>query len=205
MRLPWMPLIGAAFAAAFCGGSAFADELQRGGDIKCHKPFSNKDTGLSVMARYKSAARIEEIAGLDGESFNAVVLFPTDPRVRLEVEDVTGSDVSGRVTAVNLKEKNSLWTIEGLSTGMTPAQLTAANGGPVTLSGFEQQTDTTFAMLGWLHRGDCTVVVAFYAPKGVRFEHPLYQKEVKSDDPRLAALHLTIDVLILDLPEPTKN
>jgi len=200
MRLRGLSLIVTAFAAALCAGSAFAHELQRGGNVSCQGPFTNKETGLDVMARYKSAAKIEEITALDGESFNGVVLFPTDSRARLEVEDTTGGDASGRLTAVNLKEKNSQWTIEGLSTGMTPAELTAANGGPVTLSGIEQLSESTFGLLGWLTRGDCTVVVTFHAPEGAGFKHPLYQKEVKSDDPRLAPLNLKLDVLILQLP-----
>ena len=201
MRFSGMPLIGAALAIAFCAGSAFADELQRGGNVTCKGPFSNKDTGLSVMARYKSAAKIEEVAGLDGEQYNAVVLFPSDLRARLEVEDVSGSDGSGRLQAVNLKEKNSLWTIEGLSAGMTPAELTAANGGPVTLDGVQQLSESTFGLSGWLKRGDCTVVVTFYAPERVRFEHPLYGKDVRTDDPRLAPLNLKLDVIILQLPQ----
>jgi hypothetical protein len=109
------------------------------------------------------------------------------------------------VEAINLREKNSLWTIEGLSTGMTPVELTAANGGPVKLSGLETLSDGTFGMLGWLERGGCTVVVAFYAPEGVGHSHPLFGKEIKSDDPRLAALNLTVDVIILRLPQPPEE
>ena len=205
MRLSGMSLIGAAFAIAFCTGSAFADELQRGGNVGCKGPFSNTETGLNVMARYKSAAKIEEVAALDGETYNAVVLFPTEPRFRLEVEDSSGDDGSGRLTAVNLKEKNSLWTIEGLSIGMTPAELTAANGGPVTLDGINQLSEGSFGLMAWLTRGDCTVVVTFYAPEGARFDHPLYGKEIKSDDPRLAPLDLKLDVLILQLPTPAEE
>lgn len=200
MRLSGISLVGIVLASTLCPGSAFAHELQRGGNVSCQGPFTSKETGLDVMERYKSAAKIEEISALDGESFNGVVLFPTDSRARLEVEDTTGGDASGHLTAVNLKEKNSQWTIEGLSTGMTPAELTAAIGGPVTLSGIEQLSESTFGLLGWIARGNCTVVVTFYAPEGARFEHPLYQKEVKSDDPRLAPLNLKLDVLILQLP-----
>src|SRR6478735_7727615 len=101
MRFSGISLIGAALAAAVCVGSASADELQRGGNVTCKGPFTNTETGLNVMARYKSAARIEEVTALDGESFNAAVLFPDEPRARLEVEDTTGGDASGRVTAVN--------------------------------------------------------------------------------------------------------
>ena len=75
MRLRGLSLIVTAFAAALCAGSAFAHELQRGGNVSCQGPFTNKETGLDVMARYKSAAKIEEITALDGESFNGVVLF----------------------------------------------------------------------------------------------------------------------------------
>jgi hypothetical protein len=204
MRLSGMSLIGAAFAIVFCAGSALADELQRGGNVTCQGPFTNKQMGTDLLALYKSAARIEELSSLDGETFNSPVLFPDDPRARLEFDEPTGEG-KGRLMSIMLKEKNSLWTIERLRTGMTPDELTSANGGPVTLSGFEQVRESAFAMLGWLDRGDCTVVVALYAPEGVRFEHPLYQKEVKSDDPRLAALNLTVDEIILQLPEPAKN
>lgn len=121
------------------------------------------------------------------------------------MEDISGSDGSGRLQAVNLKEKDSLWTIEGLTTGMTPAELTVANGGPVTLDGIQQLSESTFGLSGWLTRGDCTVVVTFYAPDGAHFEHPLYGKEVKTDDPRLAPLNLKLDVIILQLPQPPEE
>lgn len=205
MRFSGMSLIGAAFVAALCAGSASAHELQRGGNVTCKGPFSNKDNGLGVMARYKSAAKIEEVAGLDGEPFNAVVLFPADPPSRLEIEDTGGSDMSGRVTGVNLKERYSLWSIEGLTPGMTPAELAAANGGPITLDGIHQLSESTFGLSAWLTRGDCTVVVTFYAPKGAHFEHPLYDKPVRTDDPRLAELDLKLDVIILQFPQPPEQ
>lgn len=205
MRFSRISLIATSLAIAVSAGSAFADELQRGGNVTCMGPFVNTQTGLNVMARYKSAARIEEVTALDGESFNAVVLFPTEPRARIEVQDTTGDDGSGRVTAVNLKDRNSLWTIEGLSTGMTPAELTAANGGPVTLTGIEQLSEGTFGLMAWLTRGDCTVVVTFYAPEGASFDHPLYKKEVRTDDPRLEPLNLKLDVIILQLPQPAEE
>lgn len=200
MRFHRLSLLAASAAALIGATAASAETLPRGGDVTCKGPFSNRETGLDVMTRYKNAAKIEEVAGLDGEPYNAVVLFPTDPRSRLEIDDLGGSDASYRVTAVNLKEQNSLWTIEGLHTGMTPAELAAANGGPVMLDGINQLSEGTFGLGASLIRGECTVVVTFYAPPGARFDHPLYQKEVMSDDPRVTALNLKLDVIILQLP-----
>jgi hypothetical protein len=200
MRYSGASLIATVLAAVWCGaGSAVAEALHHGGDITCQGPFSHNDTAKSLLAQYKPQARIAEIANLDGESGDSLLLYPDEPRARIEIRDDAGNG-EGRVTGVNLKEKRSLWTIEGLKLGMTPKELTAANGGPVTLSGFSQVSESTFAMLGWLPRSGCELVVVFLAPPGVGFDHPLYDKEIKSDDPRLTTLNLTIDELSLNLP-----
>lgn len=199
MHFPLIFLVGAAISFALSSGSAFADELQRGGNITCQGPFSKEDGRKSVMARYKSRARVAKLMGLDEEPVEGLLLFPDDPRSRLEIEEAIGT--AGRVTSVNLREKNSLWTIEGLSIGMTSWDVARINGGPFSLSGFRQMSGATFATLTWLQRGDCEVVAVFKAPRGVRFEHPLHETEVRSDDPRLARLNLRVDELIFSLPE----
>lgn len=200
-----VPLLGAALVATFCFmGPALADDLPHGGDIRCLAPFSNQETGEGLLARYGQKAKIEEIAGLDGEAFDAVVLYADDPRFRLEVEDRSGTGKE-RLTAVNVKGRNSLWTVEGLKTGMTLKELSDANGGAVTLSGFWQETETTFAILGWLPRGNCEVVVVFMAPDRVSITDPLYGKEIRSDDPRLSKYGLRIDELTLRLPASTDD
>lgn len=203
MRFLRMVLIGAAAAVAFCAGVACADGLQRGGNISCQGPFLAKDTRQSVKARYKSQARDSTLTGLHDEPIDGLLLFPDDISARLEVEEAIGT--AGRVTSINLREKNSRWTIEGLSIGMTVQQLAAANGGRFSLSGFRQMSGNIFATLAWLPRGDCEVLVVFKAPKGVRFNHSTDETEIGSDDPRLAPLDLRIGELILSLPEQSIN
>lgn len=194
-----MCLVGAAVAATFCAGSAFAAELPRGGNITCQGPFSISDSTQSVVARHMSDARVSELTGLHGEPVHGLLLFPDDPHARLEMEDTIGTE--GRVTSINIREKNSLWTVEGLKIGMTPRELAEANGRPVNLSGFRQMPGNIFATLAWLPRGDCTVLVVFSARKGMRFDPRKSETEVSSDDPRLARLDLRVSELILSLPE----
>ncbi|RYD74677.1 MAG: hypothetical protein EOP84_19505 [Verrucomicrobiaceae bacterium] len=49
MRLSRISLIGMSLAVAVSAGSAFADELQRGGNVTCKGPFVNTETGDRVI------------------------------------------------------------------------------------------------------------------------------------------------------------
>jgi hypothetical protein len=195
-------LVVAAFAALLAtnGGSAWAGDRPHGGDVTCKGPFTNRDTGRELLERYKGDARVEPSQDITGEQFESLFLFPDDRHARLELEEQSGRGV-GRLQAVNLYESSSLWTIGGLRLGMTLAQLEKAHGGPLMLSGIQQMSGTRFTILGSIPDGACEVVVVFDAPKDARFDHPLYNVEVRSDDPRLAPLNLRIDELSLIMPE----
>jgi hypothetical protein len=164
--------------------------LPKGGDITCTYPVASVETGPGLLARFGGNARIEELADTEGEPFDGVVLFPDDPRLRLEVEPEAW-DVSKNSASVILKAKESDWTAFGLKVGMTLDEVTAANGGPVKLTGFWQHPDGSYMLIGDFKpgrlQGGCRVIVFFAAPEGqVRTNDPLYGRDViRSDDPDL--------------------
>jgi len=205
MRFFGLSLLAAALPAFLCGAApALSQTVPRGGDITCKGPFSNTDTGQQLLARYKKDARIEPSADITGEPFDGLFLFPDDRHARLELEERSDEGRDG-LQAVRLYERDSIWTMGGLRLGMTLEEFNKAHGGPLTLSGIEQMTGIRFSILGWIPDGECEVVVVFDVPEGVRFDHPLYQAEVMSDDPRLASLNLKIDQLTLKLPSPIED
>ncbi|MDB5530416.1 MAG: hypothetical protein JWR51_3519 [Devosia sp.] len=206
MRLSPVLLVGMVLATVLWGtGPSLAQSLPAGGDLTCQGPYSSNDTGESLLTRYQSQARIMEVADLSGESGDSLVLYPDDPNARIETGDAHGNG-TGRITALTVKGRNSLWTVGGLKIGTRLNELTEINGGPVTLTGFWQETGTTFSMLGWLPRGDCKVTIVMFAPQGMRTDHPLYGlKKIQSDDPRLASFDLEIDELILIWPEVSSD
>lgn len=205
MRFSGLASLGAMLACAlFSAEGAWAAPLVHGGDITCKGPFSNKDKGTELQAGYGTNIRVEPSADITGESFDSLFLYPDDRHARLELEEISGEG-RGRLQAVHLHESSSLWTIGGLRLGMTLAQLEKANGGPLMLSGIQQMSGTRFTILGWIPDGECQVVVVFDVPQGVRFDHPLYNVEVRSDDPRLVPFNLRIDDLSLILPAPLEE
>lgn len=96
-------------------------------------------TRLELEARFgKTNLRVETFPGAEGDgSYPVLVLFPDDPRKRLEL--VQGEDNSeATVQELRVASDGSLWhDATGLHTGMTLAELVALNGAPVSFYGLD--------------------------------------------------------------------
>lgn len=190
-------------AAMLSGGVAVAQDLPRGGDITCEGPFSSKDTGESLLARFGPQAGIMEVPDLSGEAGDTLVLYPGDRSARLEAGDANGNGTGG-ITSLTVKGPDTVWTVGGLRIGTSLNKLTDINGGPLKLTGFWQEQETVFTMTASMPLGECNVDIVMFAPDGMTTMHPLYGLEnIQSNDPRLGEFRLKIDQLIIMWPEET--
>jgi hypothetical protein len=115
--------------------------------LTCGGVFGKDSTHLKLAIKYDSRNIVfGDVDGPDGAKIKASILFPNDPKRRLEVvwnNDATRSDMS--VIAINGK---SQWIApKGLKLGLTLPALEKANGRPFKVSGFG--ADGSASVSGW--------------------------------------------------------
>lgn len=115
--------------------------------IACSGVFAKGSSHLQLAQAF-DAKNVEfgEVDGPEGSKLNASVVYPTDPKRRLEVlwqNEAARSDVSLLVVT-----GQSGWTApKGLKLGLPLAQLEKANGKPFKVSGFDQ--DNGGSVIDW--------------------------------------------------------
>jgi hypothetical protein len=115
--------------------------------IACNGVFAKDSTHLKLAIKYDSRnIAFGDVDGPDGSKIKASILFPSDPRRRLEVlwnNEASRSDTS--IIAINGK---SQWTApKGLKLGMPLAAIEKLNGKPFKVGAFG--TDGSASVLGW--------------------------------------------------------
>jgi hypothetical protein len=115
--------------------------------VACSGVFAKDTTHLKLAIKYDSRnVTFGQVDGPDGSKIPASILFPNDPKRRLEVlwnNDAARTDPS--VIAINGK---SQWTApKGLRLGLPLATLEKLNGKPFKLSGFG--ADGIASVAGW--------------------------------------------------------
>jgi hypothetical protein len=114
-----------------------------GQTVACSGSFA-KDSSHEKLATAFGAKNVawDDVEGPGGAKLKASVLFPSDPRRRLEVvwtKPETRTDM--QVIAIN---GQSTWAApKGLKLGMTLAAVEKLNGKPFRLTGFEKDTGGT--------------------------------------------------------------
>jgi hypothetical protein len=115
--------------------------------LTCGGVFGKDSTHLKLAIKFDSRNVVfGDVDGPDGGKIKASILFPNDPKRRLEVvwnNDASRSDMS--VIAINGK---SQWIApKGLKLGLTLPALEKANGRPFKVGGFG--ADGSASVLGW--------------------------------------------------------
>lgn len=117
------------------------------GAVACNGVFAKDSSHLALATRYDSRnVSFEEVDGPDGTKLMASVLFPKDPRRRLEV---LWTNEAGRSdTALIAINGRSGWSApKGVRLGQALAALEKANGKPFKLRAFDK--DGVSAVIDW--------------------------------------------------------
>lgn len=167
--------------------------------VECSGPFA-KDSGMLALAMaYDSRNMIFTHETVQGAEVGATVLFPKDPKRRLEVwwsnPNRTGTyliDIAGKST----------WTGPGgLRLGLTLEQLEKLNKKPFKLKGFDK--DGIASVSSWddgaLAKlpGDCKAGVNLHAGAKTAAGEVEAKDEYSSDDAALRALKPTVTEILI--------
>jgi hypothetical protein len=166
--------------------------------VECSGPFA-KDSGMLALAvAYDARNMIFTHETVQGGQVGATVLFPKDPRRRLEVwwqnPDRTGTyliDIAGK----------SIWSApKGLRLGLTIEQLQRLNRKPFKLSGFDAGGIANVADWGGgelaVLPGGCKAGVSLHSTGKAAAALPA-KDQYSSDDPAMRALKPRVSEILL--------
>jgi hypothetical protein len=167
--------------------------------VECSGPFA-KDSGMLALAvTYDARNMIFTHETVQGAQVGATVLFPKDPRRRLEVwwqnPNRTGTyliDIAGK----------SIWSgPKGLKLGLTLEQLQKLNKKPFKLSGFDGNDIASVAdwdggELATLP-GDCKAGVSLHANAKTAQTALPAKDQYSSEDPAMRALKPTVSEILI--------
>jgi len=142
--------------------------------LSCDWPATKTDTAKTLLAKFKSYAEIGTIPGAEGMETQGVLIFPNDPRRRVEV--LFFDDAMTQISSVIVRG-DSQWTgPNGLHIGSSLGDVEAANSKPFKLSGFDWDyggyvNDLRGGKLD--HIGKCTFGVRFGIPDTRREASPI--------------------------------
>src|SRR6185312_7869023 len=101
----------------------------------CNGPITPRMSAAAILAQFGKDARRETLRGAQGAPARAVVLYPDDPSRRLEI--AFWDDAQTAVESVTAGPGGAAWTGPlGLHAGSSLAEVVAANGREIVLSGF---------------------------------------------------------------------
>lgn len=153
--------------------------------------------------------RLEQVSGAEGETYPGAVLFPNEPRKRLEIiwaeKSKTPESILIREEADESENTGTLWhTGEGVTLGTSLKTLEALNRGPFTLSGFDW--DYGGMVLSWGDQGK--LKEDFQGKLVLRLEpseHPPAKameavegdRQFSSSNPNMQTVRPTVDEIIV--------
>jgi hypothetical protein len=149
--------------------------------------FHAKVTLENVRRRFgASNVRVGKVAGAEGEEFNGIVLFGSDPQRRVEIFFADDANQRG-IGTIRVTGAKSRWHFDnGLRLGTTLAELVAKNGAPISYSGLDW--DYGGAINDW-HGGRLDALSRGVPPMSIGLTHgenasgyPLGEDTYRSDD-----------------------
>ena len=114
-----------------------------GQTVACRDAFA-KDSSHVKLATVFGAQNVawDDVDGPEGSKLKATVLFPNDPKRRLEVV-WTKPDARTDTQLIAINGQSTWAAPKGLKLGMTLAAVEKLNGKPFRLTGFEKDTGGT--------------------------------------------------------------
>jgi hypothetical protein len=172
--------------------------------VTCGGVFARDSTHLKLAIKYDSRNIVfGEVDGPEGSKIKATVLYPNEPKRRLEViwnDDAARTDMS--LIVIN---GQSQWIApKGLKLGTAVAALEKSNGRPFKLSGLG--ADGSASVTGWeggalsALPGGCKVGIRFAADAKATQEARAAvagDKELLSNDPNLRAVKPMVTEILI--------
>jgi hypothetical protein len=196
----WPLLLGmiAFVVTTFHGSHALADQASAPGTVICAGAFARESSHSKVAATFGAAkVAIQEIEGAEGIKILGTVVYPNDPRRRLEILWID-KDMRRRPGAIWISHESQWTGWRGVRIGMTLEDVEALNGKPFRLRNFDQEyggivTDWRGGAMEHIP-GGCRISVRFEPDKntGPKTYNALDGQQFLSSNPRIKAFRSTV-------------
>ena len=207
MRITY--IAAAAFGLALTAGSSAAPPAhaatpaatQAANPVGCASPVGRGDSAAALLRRFGRNARKETVPGAEGETSEAIVLYPRDAMRRIEV--IYADARMLRPSSVTLRTGRSAWSVAGMRLGDSLDQVAQRNGRDFAMSGFEWDyggyvTDLKGGALARLP-GGCTISIRFSLPANLAStpETLMGDVQLQSNNPALRRVRPVVSALAL--------
>lgn len=178
--------------------------------LSCTGPLAAESSHAKLVATFGAGAVVfRKVDGAEGEKIGATVLFPDDPKRRIEL---FWSDEAKRagLSSARPGPANRAAAPDGVRPGMSIAEVEKLNGRPFTLSGFGWDyggsvTDWKGGALAGPAPGGCVVSVRFALPPDAAdavTEKVSGDREFSSSDRNIRAAKPIVEGFTLGWPQP---
>ncbi len=198
----------AALAATASPAPAAPQPAEGKNVLQCDGAFARDSSHAKLVQTFgKSSVAFTDIDGAEGDKVKASVVYPDEPRRRVEIlwhDEKTRS----RPSTIRVGFKSQWRTVRGLRIGSELAEVEKINGRPFKLLGFDW--DLGGRVSDWLGGtfatvpGGCDYRLAFNpwadAPDAAR-DKVSGDKEFLSSDPNMRASKPTVSEIIIMYPQ----
>lgn len=205
--MPSRALRSLALVLALAAGPAAAETAVP--VLSCAGPLAADASHAKVAAALgKENVLYQRVDGAEGEKIGATVVFPKDPKRRIELFWADEAKRAGLVSARPGKENRAL-APNGVGPGMSIAEVEKLNGRPFSLSGFDW--DYGGAVLDWkggrldgTAPGGCVVSVRFTVPPeaGDASAAVSGDRAFSSADKKIRAARPVVESIAIGWPQP---
>lgn len=174
--------------------------------ITCNWPVSQFDSARDVLRRFGRQARMADIGIGEGETERGVVLYPNDPRRRIEI--LFWGPARHAPSSVRFSGEGALWTVWGIRLGDRLESVRQRNGRAFTLQQFGADYGGTLQSLegGSLEPGqrlDCAPWMVFASAADAQYPESLTgDGTISSDHPDMGKARARVEILGLSFPPP---
>jgi len=177
--------------------------------LSCAGPLAADATHATVLAAFGAKNVVwREVDGAEGEKIGATVLFPDDPKRRIELIWADEEKRAG-LSSARPGRDNRAAAPNGVRPGMTVVEVETLNGRPFRLSGFGWDyggavTDWKGGALAKPAPGGCVVSVRFGLPEAADAvaARVAGDREFASNDAKIRAAKPFVESIALGWPQP---
>jgi hypothetical protein len=157
-------LVILAGAAALLGTTGLSVKAQQPLVVNCEGPFGRNATRGDLVKAFPGNVVDRELGGPEGTKLKGSVVYPNDPRRRLEI--IWNDEKARRGPTIRINQKSVWATASGVRLGLTLTEIERINGKPFKLYGFEwdfggRSSNWQAGALGKPQPGGCNITVAF--------------------------------------------
>jgi hypothetical protein len=207
-RVVFGAAVGSVTLIAVLASAALAQPAPQSRTIKCEGPFGRNANHDALVKAFGRNVVTEELNGAEGEVYKASVIYPKDPKARLEI--LWNDEPARRDPLIRVKDQSTWSAPNGVRLKLSLTDIERMNGKPFKLAGFDWDlgghvTDWQGGALAKPQPGGCTVSVGFDHPENApqaALSKVSGDNEFLSNNPNMRAAKPFVSEITIGYPQP---